>query len=216
VNSATSEFFINLADNTSLDTVDEGFTVFGVVAEASRYVVNDIATLPRGVGRGALNTVLRETFSELPVLVAPTGPPGEFGCFDPFALPENGLSGWLRALVDVTGSFLEPDPLTDGLYYLSNSCDGSGATAPPSVPCATERDVAYWNGFGWILDTPMTCQRVAESEESLAARRDSHHPQVTANLVEVTTISIPEPTQGALLLWGLGSVCGLAWLRDRS
>ena len=216
VNSATSEFFINLADNTSLDTADEGFTVFGVVAEASMNMVDDIATLPRVDGRWALNSALRETFSELPVLVAPTDPTGGFGCFDPFALPENGLSGWLRALADVTGSFLEPDPLTGGLYYLSNSCDGSGATAPPSVPCATERGVGYWNGFGWIQDTPMTCERVAESEESLAARRDSYHPQVTANLVEVTTIYMPEPTQGALVLWALGSVWGLAWLRDRS
>jgi len=31
VNSATSQFFFNLADNTGLDTVDEGFTVFGNV-----------------------------------------------------------------------------------------------------------------------------------------------------------------------------------------
>lgn len=223
VNSATSEFFINLADNTRLDTADEGFTVFGVVAEASMNVVNDIATLPRVAGRWALNSALRETFSELPVLVAPTSPPGGFGCFDPFALPENGPSGWLRALVDVSGSVLEPDPLTGGIYYLSSSCDGSGATAPPSVPCETERDVAYafWNivkrEWEWQLDpTPMTCERVAESEESLAARRDTHHPLVTANLVEVTTIAMPEPTQGALLLWALGSICGLAWLRERS
>jgi hypothetical protein len=216
VNSATSEFFINLADNTSLDTADQGFTVFGVVAEASMNLVNDIATLPRVDGRWALNSALRETFLELPVLVAPTDPPGGFGCFDPFALPENGLSGWLRALINTELTDFELDLLTGGFYFLSNSCDGSGATAPPSVPCATERGVAYWNGIGWSLDTPMTCQRVAESEESLAARRDSHHPQVAANLVEVTTISIPEPTQGALLLWALGSVCGLAWLRDRS
>jgi len=31
VNSATSEWFINLTDNASLDTVDEGFTVFGEI-----------------------------------------------------------------------------------------------------------------------------------------------------------------------------------------
>ena len=35
VNSATSEFFINLSDNSFLDTVDEGFTVFGVVGQES-------------------------------------------------------------------------------------------------------------------------------------------------------------------------------------
>jgi cyclophilin family peptidyl-prolyl cis-trans isomerase len=216
VNSATSEFFINLTDNSFLDTVDEGFTVFGVVAETSMNVVDDIATLSRVEGRWTLNSALRETFGELPVLAAPTDPPGGFGCFDPFALPDTGLGGWIRALIDVTGNFLEPDPLTGALYYLSNSCDGSGATAPPSVPCSTDRDVAYLNVLvnQWQLDpTPMTCERVAESEESLAARRDFQHPQVTDKLVEVTTIYMPEPTGGVLLLWALGSVCALAWRR---
>jgi hypothetical protein len=56
----------------------------------------------------------------------------------------------------------------------------------------------------------MTCERIAESEESLAARRDSHHPQVTTNLVEVTRVYLPEPTQGMLSLWALGGVFALA------
>jgi cyclophilin family peptidyl-prolyl cis-trans isomerase len=47
VNSATSEWFINLADNTSnLDTSNEGFTVFGRVGLSSYNAVNAIATLP--------------------------------------------------------------------------------------------------------------------------------------------------------------------------
>jgi len=210
VNSATSEFFINLADNTNLDTVDEGFTVFGVVGDASMNVVNDIAALPSVEGLWTLNSALREIFSELPVLIAPTDPPGGFGCFDPFALPATGPSGWLRALVNSAGSGLEPDPLTGGnIYYLSNSCDGSGAIDLPSVPCENDREVAFWNG-GWFLDAPMTCERIAESEESLAARRDAHHPQVTGNLVDVTTVYLPEPAQGMLLLWGLGGLFVLA------
>jgi len=218
VNSATSEFFINLADNTNLDTVDEGFTVFGVVADTSMNVVDDIATLPRVDGRWTLNSALRETFRELPVLAAPADPPGGLGCFDPFTLPETGLSGWLRALVNSAQTALEADPLTNGPYYLSNSCNGSGATAPSSVMCSTDRDVAYkfWNGiaFVWTLDlTPMTCPQIAESEESLTARRDSHHPQVTANLVEVTTVYLPEPTQGMLFLSALGSLFALALWR---
>lgn len=43
VNSATSEFYINLAANTSLDTLDQGFTVFGQVLEMS--TVDAIAAL---------------------------------------------------------------------------------------------------------------------------------------------------------------------------
>jgi cyclophilin family peptidyl-prolyl cis-trans isomerase len=45
VNSATSQFFINLKNNTNLDTVDQGFTVFGRVAtDASWNVVQSIIT----------------------------------------------------------------------------------------------------------------------------------------------------------------------------
>lgn len=44
--SATSQWFINLADNTNLDTVDGGFTVFGEVTAATMPVVDAIAALP--------------------------------------------------------------------------------------------------------------------------------------------------------------------------
>ncbi len=47
VNSATSQWFINLADNTGLDTVDEGFTVFGKVIGTGMTVVDAIAALQR-------------------------------------------------------------------------------------------------------------------------------------------------------------------------
>lgn len=46
VNSATSQFFFNLVDNTFLDTVDQGFTVFGrVVNDRSWDVLQDINDL---------------------------------------------------------------------------------------------------------------------------------------------------------------------------
>jgi cyclophilin family peptidyl-prolyl cis-trans isomerase len=213
-NSATSEFFINLEDNLDLDAVDGGFTVFGVVADASMNVVDDIGALPRVDGRWTFNSALREIFSELPVLASPTDPPGGLGCFDPSALPAIGPTGWQRALGDSAGDLLEPDPLTGSFYYVSNSCDGSGATAAPSVPCLVDRRVAYSDGVDWFWHlTRMTCSQIAESEESLATRRDSHHPQVTANLVEVTTVYLPEPTQGMLFLWALGSLFALARLR---
>lgn len=47
-NSATSQWFINLADNSAnLDTQNGGFTVFGEVSAASMAVVDAIAALPR-------------------------------------------------------------------------------------------------------------------------------------------------------------------------
>ncbi len=204
IDSATSEFFFNLSDNTGLDTVDEGFTVFGVVADASMIVVDAIEALPRVVGRWELNSALRETFGELPVLALPSDPPSGFGCFDPFALPEVGLGGWLRALVNQAGNALELDPLTGAVYFLSDTCDGSGAIGAPSVACTVDRTVAYFSG-GYFLDpTPMTCARIAESEESIAARRNFHQPQVANDLVEIETIQLPEPGSGLMLICGVG------------
>ncbi len=64
-NSATSEWFINLADNSAnLDTQNGGFTVFGRVSAASMATVDTIANLPRVNAGGA--------FSELPIANTPT------------------------------------------------------------------------------------------------------------------------------------------------
>ncbi len=59
-NSATSQFFINLKNNTNLDTVDGGFTVFGRIAtDASWTVVQSIITGLTKVAQGGV-------FGELP------------------------------------------------------------------------------------------------------------------------------------------------------
>ena len=216
VNSATSQFFINLADNTFLDTVDEGFTVFGQVLPEDMPVVDTIGALPRLVGRWSLNSALRETFGELPVHNLPSDPPGGYGCFDIDATPEIGLSGWIRTLINEAGTFLESDPLSGGLFYLSGTCTGTGAVGPPSVPCVDSRQVAYSDGVFWFPDpTPMSCNALAESEESLAARRDDQHLQVASNLVELTAIVVPEPSLLALCLSGVVGVACLGRLRQR-
>lgn len=46
INSATSEWFINLVDTPFLDTSEGGFTVFGEVIGSSMQLVDDIAALP--------------------------------------------------------------------------------------------------------------------------------------------------------------------------
>ncbi|MEP7157706.1 MAG: peptidylprolyl isomerase [Betaproteobacteria bacterium] len=63
-NSATSQWFINLADNSSsLDTQNGGFTVFGEVSAASMPVVDAIAALPISNAGG--------NFTELPLVSQP-------------------------------------------------------------------------------------------------------------------------------------------------
>lgn len=58
-NSATSQFFINLDDNTGLDSTNGGFTVFGQILDNGMEVVNAIADIPR--------VVFASPFNELPV-----------------------------------------------------------------------------------------------------------------------------------------------------
>lgn len=66
VNSATSQFFVNLANNTFLDTVDQGFTVFGrILDDRSWAVVQQIAALDR--------RQLAAPYGELPVAAGFTG-----------------------------------------------------------------------------------------------------------------------------------------------
>lgn len=64
-NSATSEWFINLADNPDLNTQNGGFTVFGQVKASSMAVVDAIAALPQ-VNAGS-------PFDALPIATAPSG-----------------------------------------------------------------------------------------------------------------------------------------------
>jgi cyclophilin family peptidyl-prolyl cis-trans isomerase len=70
-NSATTEWFVNLADNSeNLDVQNGGFTVFGRVTASSMVIVDAIAGLPRVNAGGA--------FTNLPVTSVPSsGPLGQ-------------------------------------------------------------------------------------------------------------------------------------------
>jgi cyclophilin family peptidyl-prolyl cis-trans isomerase len=68
-NSATSEWFFNMSDNTDLDTQNGGFTVFGNVLAPSMRAVNDIAALPVSNQSESIG------FNELPLIQVPK--PGE-------------------------------------------------------------------------------------------------------------------------------------------
>lgn len=64
--SATSQWFINLEDNTDLDTQNGGFTVFARVVGDGMQVADAIAALPRVNAQGP--------FEELPVIDYTSGP----------------------------------------------------------------------------------------------------------------------------------------------
>jgi cyclophilin family peptidyl-prolyl cis-trans isomerase len=55
IDSATSEWFINVGDNINLDTLDEGFTVFGHVIGDGMQVVQAINDLPTNSGLFFMN-----------------------------------------------------------------------------------------------------------------------------------------------------------------
>jgi cyclophilin family peptidyl-prolyl cis-trans isomerase len=63
VNSATSQWFFNLSDNSFLDSVDGGFTVFGQVLGSGMDVADDIAALMRWNA-----SAITSAFNEIPLI----------------------------------------------------------------------------------------------------------------------------------------------------
>ena len=55
-NSATSQWFVNLADNSGLDGINGGFTVFGLVIGDGMTVVDQIANLPSATVNNGLDS----------------------------------------------------------------------------------------------------------------------------------------------------------------
>lgn len=66
-NSANSQWFVNLADNTFLDADNGGFTVFGRIVDNGMSVVDAIAALPRYQILQELPTVPLINFTALPL-----------------------------------------------------------------------------------------------------------------------------------------------------
>ncbi|MEM9176846.1 MAG: peptidylprolyl isomerase, partial [Myxococcota bacterium] len=120
--SATSQWFVNLVDNTGLDASDGvGFTAFGRVVFGGMAVADAIAALPiedtLGILEGPFNQIIRA----LPLQSA--APTSGFGCTgtDPvYGLLDPGLTGLIL------------DPLRSGAtlvpVLLDPACTGAGAT----------------------------------------------------------------------------------------
>ena len=200
-NSATSQWFINLANNTSLDSVDGGFTAFGRVIGGGMSVVQAIAALPRVDTLAYLQLPFNQIFREFPVSSLPTDLPGGYGCSR--ALPTFGLAGSTSPVAFVADATRTSagNPLVPIL--LDPQCTGAGATGPPDVPCTGSRTVYQINLVTQtFVNTPiaMTCNAVSESEDSWAARRAGTNPQIRAN--DFTISFVPEPSSDAMLVAG--------------
>jgi cyclophilin family peptidyl-prolyl cis-trans isomerase len=70
VNSATSQWFINLGNNSGLDNVDGGFTVFGRVIRGYDVLASFSSTSPQKIWRYSLGS---QPFTELPATRFTTG-----------------------------------------------------------------------------------------------------------------------------------------------
>ena len=212
-NSATSQWFINLANNTTLDSVDGGFTAFGRVVGGGMDVAQDIAALPIFDALAYLQLPFNQTFRSLPLFALPSDPPGGYGCsraaptFGLFAVPPgNGF------IVDPTRSGSAVVPI-----LLDPQCTGSGASGPPDVPCSSSRQVYEISlPAQQVISGPytMSCSAVSESEDSWAARRAGTNPQLRAN--DFSVIAVPEPSQGSMLVAGCAAVAVLGLCRHGS
>jgi len=61
INSGTNNWFVNLGDNSFLDNVDQGFTVFGRVVHDGMQIVDTIADLPTYAVRNQFNQTIGTT-----------------------------------------------------------------------------------------------------------------------------------------------------------
>lgn len=109
-NSATSQWFLNLADNVGLDTVDGGFTVFGRVAVGTNLLNRFNRT---SVANGIFPLNLGGALYQVPVL-SPAPTFGDLICSD-FSLPE-----WprVRIAVDAGRLRLEWNSLSNFVHHL--------------------------------------------------------------------------------------------------
>jgi cyclophilin family peptidyl-prolyl cis-trans isomerase len=120
--SATNQFFVNLADNSgppaNLDSQNGGFTVWARVVPEDMAVVDAIAGLHTEYGPFAIDDPLSSQFTNLPVLQLLDRDPSGYGCLIVFPDPDplSGPSGInncanqaaLNAAIQLTIAAMDP------------------------------------------------------------------------------------------------------------
>ena len=130
VDSGTSQFFFNLDDSNSfLDTVDEGFTVFGEISEGQD-VVDAIAAL--GITNGPA-----APFGELPFLNDISTPPTSFSEVD-FVLINSGsvVEDPVVVVTDPVAPIDPIDPVGGPVDPVQPPADDDGGVAAVPSPSA--------------------------------------------------------------------------------
>ena len=237
-NSATSQWFVNLVDNTGLDGQNGGFTVFGrvlgdgldvaIAISEIETTLDDPADPMDPTGPKALPelppfyaVVLNPDwffFRSSPIQSLPTiDPPPAYGCFD-------SQQAGIVLIEDPQGTG-DWEPNVNGLAFnlVSTACQGAGTGGTPTFACSDPGrrvllldaetgafipDAAAEFGFAEVA---MSCEDLAAAEASFATRLDAIATQLNSGFVQYV-YTVPEPGTAALCA---ASLLTLAALRRR-
>ena len=236
VNSATNQWFVNVADNRrSLDNQNGGFTVFARVLGDGMDLVDDLIALqhlPNAAYTLAAEPMrLLEVLGTLPVHALPAEPPTGFGCFQ---------------VDELVALFTEPEPPNIGdpipdpaephnLSVLSGDCGtlladpGDFVPNPSQSQACTDPDAFGWGVFddggqlffrtvqGEMLPYTFTCEEVLESKAQLTSRRTTMMAATAPEFVYVEeAIVLPESRAAMRLAAALVTLWALAWKLRKS
>lgn len=231
-NSANSQWFVNLVDNTGLDSANGGFTAFGrvrghglSVPTAISLLTTKVQTDPVPPFLAAVPMPLWSFFRASPVtqqLDLEPGDSGDYGCFDP---DQAGI-----LLAEDPQSFQDWEPneaLGLEMTLVSTACEpGGGAAGPPSVACTDPegRRVLLMDSTGGFFGDPdapfnlaeqvVSCDGLAASEASLTARLEALGAQLDLRFIKLQ-YSVPEPGSGIAGAVALFTLYGLRRGRNR-